>query len=41
MVNNFYNDIRQLIIEIHSTIAGELNLQLYVKERMNYSILRN
>lgn len=25
--NNFYNDIRQLIIEIHSTLAGELNLR--------------
>ncbi len=23
--NNFYNDIRQLIMEIHSTLAGELN----------------
>ena len=25
--NNLYNDIRQLIIEIHSTLAGELNLR--------------
>jgi hypothetical protein len=25
--NNFYNDIRQLIIDIHSTLAGELNLR--------------
>jgi|WetSurSiteA1Bulk_404760.scaffolds.fasta_scaffold00163_15 hypothetical protein len=24
--NNLYNDIRQLIIEIHSKLAGELNL---------------
>lgn len=25
--NNFYNDIWQLIIEIHSILAGELNLR--------------